>query len=276
MKREVVLGSCKRRCNGQGSFKGRSPATPCVRARMRVVPNLQKILLRHSQGHRSRGALPCPPFHQLPGVCWIAPATTTPFHLIPTPCPVLPFPHPRSAAAWVLASSSAVTAFLSLITSQPRCWADQRQLLPGPSPEHRARDARRSRAGRMLAEHVMGGRAAEGGVSRWLSRRLSWCPAGREELFSGGAMLHLHPSSLLPSGCSLRLSKGGSGEPLRKGSQEARVKPRVRLKQVLKLQRSPHWNTARGQDRAHLLGRRRPQRGESPAPAAQHPLLSKF
>lgn len=75
-------------------------------------------------------------------------------HPSPAPIPVppysqaYPFPPPHVYLARLGPSQvSAVTAFPSLITHQPRCWADQRQLLPSPSPKHRIMDARRREVG---------------------------------------------------------------------------------------------------------------------------------
>lgn len=97
------------------------------------TPILQKSKLRHGALQFQRQST-APPllFHQV-AVGWFAPPAPA---LSPPSSPALSFPSPTTHSVRLgPCEVSAVTAFPSLITSQPRCWVDQRQLLPRPSPE---------------------------------------------------------------------------------------------------------------------------------------------
>lgn len=139
-----------------------------------------------SQGHRGKAHVSthCPSARSF-GFCGLL--------LCPSPAPIpfppysqaYPFPPPQVYLARLGPSQvSAVTAFPSLITRQPRCWADQRQLLPSPSPKHRIMDARR---------REVGGRE-DGGTAMWQWRHAR--PLWSDRLGQGGASRAWGPTSV--------------------------------------------------------------------------------
>lgn len=100
-------------------------------------------------------AVYCTPIAFPTGSSWVVRSTSPPA-LSPPSSPALSFPSPTTHSARLgPCEVSAVTAFPSLITSQPRCWVDQRQLLPRPSPERvgQTRDRRGTWLGGAFSIH---------------------------------------------------------------------------------------------------------------------------
>lgn len=101
-------------------------------------------------------AVYCTPIAFPTGSSWVVRSTSPPPALSPPSSPALSFPSPTTHSARLgPCEVSAVTAFPSLITSQPRCWVDQRQLLPRPSPERvgQTRDRRGTWLGGAFSIH---------------------------------------------------------------------------------------------------------------------------
>lgn len=119
-----------------------------------VYPILQKSKPRHGASQLQRqSTAPTPLLFQQVAVVWFAPPAPP---LSPPSTPALSFPSPTTHSARLgPCQVSAVTAFPSLITSQPRCWVDQRQLLPRPSPERvgQTRDRLGTWLGRAFSIH---------------------------------------------------------------------------------------------------------------------------
>lgn len=113
-------------------------------------------------------------FHQVAVGWFTPPRPPLPPHLPPLPSPSPPPPHIHSARLGPC-QVSAVTASPSLITSQPRCWADQRQLLPRHPPPQSGWDRH--------VTDVEPGWAGLGGafsIHHWVPRRRK--AAGRRSL----------------------------------------------------------------------------------------------
>lgn len=93
------------------------------------TPILQKSKLRHGASQLQRQSTAPPLLFQRVAVGWFVPPAPPPPALSPPSSPALSFPSPTTHSARLgPCEVSAVTAFPSLITSQPRCWVDQRQL----------------------------------------------------------------------------------------------------------------------------------------------------